>query len=49
MSKVLGEPRLGNKTEVSALTTETAILDWNKIKGKLEMRKTAWNGLRTWR
>lgn len=49
MPKALREPRLGSRTKVSALSTETAILKWSKIKGKLETKKTAWNGLRTWR
>lgn len=48
MLKSLGEPRLGSKTKVY-LTTETAILERSKIKGKLERRKISWNGLRTWR
>lgn len=49
MPKAPGDPRLGSETEVSALTTERAILEWSKTKGKLETRKTTWNGLRTWR
>lgn len=49
MPKALGEPRLGDKTKLSALVTETAILEWRKIKGKLETRKMAWDRLRTWR
>lgn len=49
MPKALAELRLGSKTRVSALATEMAILEWSKIKGKLETRKTAWNEQRTWR
>lgn len=49
MPKALEELRLGSKTRVSALTTEMAILEWIKIKGKLETRKTAWNEQRTWK
>lgn len=41
MPKALGEPRLGRKTKVTALTIETAILEEINFKGKLETRKTA--------
>lgn len=49
MPKALEELRLGSKASVSALAAEMAILEWSKIKEKLETRKTAWNEQRTWR
>lgn len=39
MPKALAELRLGSKTRVAALATEMAILEWSKIKGKLETRR----------